>query len=586
MPVPELPPKPPIETTTTLLQTHPALHYPPRVAHQFVFTMQDLRKVHPPSKEVLKGLWLSFLPGAKIGVLGHNGAGKSTLLRIMAGVDKDFLGEARPADGLKIGFLSQEPQLSMPTVKEEVDLAVAETKALLARTEELGMLMGENPDDMDKLMDEMAKVQDAIEACNGWDLDRTIERAMDALRLPPPDAACDKLSGGEKRRVALCRLLLSKPDLLILDEPTNHLDAESVHWLERFLQEFPGTVVSVTHDRYFLDNVAGWILELDRGHGYPFEGNYSGWLEYKQKRLVDEQKQETSRKKTLERELEWVRSSPRARQAKSKARLDAYETLLAQDRDDKAYEATDLHIPAGNRLGNVVIQAKNLKKSFDGRILIDGLDFSLPRGGIVGIIGPNGAGKTTLFRMIVGQEKPDSGEIVVGETVQLAYVDQSRDALNPKNSVWQEISGGEEKILVGKREVQSRAYVASFNFAGSDQQKKVGDLSGGERNRVHLAKLLRTGGNVLLLDEPTNDLDVDTLRSLEDALLKFAGCAVVISHDRWFLDRVATHILAFEGDSKVVWFEGNYEAYEADLKRRLGKDADQPKRLKYRKLAD
>ncbi len=556
------------------------------MAHQFVFTMQDLRKVHPPNKEVLKGLWLSFLPGAKIGVLGHNGAGKSTLLRIMAGVDKDFLGEARPADGIKIGFLQQEPQLSMPTVREEVDLAVADTKRLLARTEELGMLMGENPDDMDKLMEEMSNVQDAIEACNGWDLDRTIERAMDALRLPPAEAATDKLSGGEKRRVALCRLLLSKPDILILDEPTNHLDAESVHWLERFLQDFPGTVVSVTHDRYFLDNVAGWILELDRGHGFPFEGNYSGWLEHKQKRLVDEQKQETARKKTLERELEWVRSSPRARQAKSKARIAAYETLFAQDKEDKAYEATDLHIPSGPRLGNVVIEAKNLKKSFDGRVLIEDLNFNLPRGGIVGVIGPNGAGKTTLFRMIVGQEKPDSGEIIVGETVQLAYVDQSRDSLNPKNNVWQEISGGEEKIMVGKREVPSRAYVSSFNFAGSDQQKKVGDLSGGERNRVHLAKLLKAGGNLLLLDEPTNDLDVDTLRSLEEALLSFAGCAVVISHDRWFLDRVATHILAFEGDSKVVWFEGNYEAYEVDLKRRLGKDADEPRRLKYRKLAD
>ncbi len=548
--------------------------------------MQDLRKVHPPNKEVLKGLWLSFLPGAKIGVLGHNGAGKSTLLRIMAGVDKDFLGEARPADGIKIGFLQQEPQLSMPTVREEVDLAVADTKRLLARTEELGMLMAENPDDMDKLMEEMSNVQDAIEACNGWDLDRTIARAMDALRLPPAEASTDKLSGGEKRRVALCRLLLSKPDILILDEPTNHLDAESVHWLERFLQEFPGTVVSVTHDRYFLDNVAGWILELDRGHGFPFEGNYSGWLEHKQKRLIDEQKQETARKKTLERELEWVRSSPRARQAKSKARIAAYETLFAQDKEDKAYEAADLHIPSGPRLGNVVIEAKNLKKSFDDRVLIDDLNFNLPRGGIVGVIGPNGAGKTTLFRMIVGQEKPDSGEIIVGETVQLAYVDQSRDSLNPKNNVWQEISGGEEKIMVGKREVASRAYVSSFNFAGSDQQKKVGDLSGGERNRVHLAKLLKEGGNLLLLDEPTNDLDVDTLRSLEEALLSFAGCAVVISHDRWFLDRVATHILAFEGDSKVVWFEGNYEAYEADLKRRLGKDADEPRRLKYRKLAD
>ena len=542
--------------------------------------------MHPPNKEVLKGIWLSFLPGAKIGVLGHNGAGKSTLLRIMAGWDKDFLGEAKPADGIRIGFLPQEPQLKAPTVREEVDLAVHEIKSLLARSEELGVLMGENPDDMDKLLEEMSVVQDKIEAANGWELDRTVERAMDALQLPPPDAPTDKLSGGERRRVALCRLLLEKPDLLLLDEPTNHLDAESVAWLERFLHDFPGTVVAVTHDRYFLDNVAGWILELDRGHGYPFEGNYSGWLEYKQKRLVDEQKQETSRKKVLERELEWVRSSPRARQAKSKARIASYESLLAKDKEEKAYEATEITIPAGKRLGNVVIEASNLKKSFGDRLLIDDLTFSLPRGGIVGVIGPNGAGKTTLFRMIVGQEQPDSGTIRVGETVELAYVDQSRDALGAKNNVWQEISGGEEKIMVGKKEVNSRAYVSSFNFAGSDQQKKVGDLSGGERNRVHLAKLLKTGGNLLLLDEPTNDLDVDTLRSLEEALLEFAGCAVVISHDRWFLDRIATHILAFEGDAKVVWFEGNYEAYEADLKRRLGKEADEPHRFRYKKLSD
>ncbi len=542
--------------------------------------------MHPPNKEVLKGIWLSFLPGAKIGVLGHNGAGKSTLLRIMAGWDKDFLGEAKPADGIRIGFLPQEPQLKAPTVREEVDLAVHEIKSLLARSEELGVLMGENPDDMDKLLEEMSVVQDKIEAADGWELDRTVERAMDALQLPPPDAPTDKLSGGERRRVALCRLLLEKPDLLLLDEPTNHLDAESVAWLERFLHDFPGTVVAVTHDRYFLDNVAGWILELDRGHGYPFEGNYSGWLEYKQKRLVDEQKQETSRKKVLERELEWVRSSPRARQAKSKARIASYESLLAKDKEEKAYEATEITIPAGKRLGNVVIEASNLKKSFGDRLLIDDLTFSLPRGGIVGVIGPNGAGKTTLFRMIVGQEQPDSGTIRVGETVELAYVDQSRDALGAKNNVWQEISGGEEKIMVGKKEVNSRAYVSSFNFAGSDQQKKVGDLSGGERNRVHLAKLLKTGGNLLLLDEPTNDLDVDTLRALEEALLEFAGCAVVISHDRWFLDRIATHILAFEGDAKVVWFEGNYEAYEADLKRRLGKEADEPHRFRYKKLSD
>ena len=547
--------------------------------------MQDVRKVHPPNREVLKGLWLSFYPGAKIGVLGHNGSGKSSLLRIMAGIDKEFLGEAKAADGVRIGFLQQEPTLTAKTVIEEVELAVAEMRGLLKRTEELGMLMGENPDDMDKLMEEMSVVQDKIEAGNGWELDRTVERAMDALRLPPPEAECDKLSGGERRRVALCRLLLEKPDMLLLDEPTNHLDAESVAWLERFLHDYPGTVVAVTHDRYFLDNVAGWILELDRGHGHPFEGNYSGWLEAKKKRLDVESKAESSRKKTLEAELEWVRQSPKARQAKSKARLAAYETLLAQDKD-KAYEATEIVVPAGPRLGNLVVEANNVKKSFGDRILFDDLQFSLPRGGIVGVIGPNGAGKTTLFRMIVGQEKPDSGELRVGETVQLAYVDQSRDALNPKNSVWQEISGGEEKIMVGKREVASRAYVSSFNFAGSDQQKKVGDLSGGERNRVHMAKLLKTGGNLLLLDEPTNDLDVDTLRSLEDALLAFAGCAVVISHDRWFLDRVATHILAFESDSKVVWFEGNYQAYEEDLLRRRGKDANEPHRIRYRKISD
>ncbi|MEO7112408.1 MAG: energy-dependent translational throttle protein EttA [Polyangiaceae bacterium] len=555
------------------------------MAHQFVFTMQDVRKVHPPNREVLKGLWLSFFPGAKIGVLGHNGSGKSSLLRIMAGIDKDFLGEAKAADGVRIGFLQQEPKLTAKTVIEEVELAVAEMRNLLKRTEELGMLMGENPDDMDKLMEEMSVVQDKIEAGNGWELDRTVERAMDALRLPPADAECEKLSGGERRRVALCRLLLEKPDMLLLDEPTNHLDAESVAWLERFLHDYPGTVVAVTHDRYFLDNVAGWILELDRGHGHPFEGNYSGWLEAKAKRLEVEQKAESSRKKTLSAELEWVRQSPKARQAKSKARLAAYETLLAQDKD-KAYEATDIVIPAGARLGNVVVEAKSVKKAFGDRILFDDLSFSLPRGGIVGIIGPNGAGKTTLFKMIVGVEKADGGELRLGESVELAYVDQSRDALNPKNNVWQEITGGEEKIMVGKREVASRAYVASFNFTGSDQQKKVGDLSGGERNRVHLAKLLKTGGNLLLLDEPTNDLDVDTLRSLEDALLAFAGCAVVISHDRWFLDRVATHMLAFESDSKVVWFEGNYQAYEEDLLRRRGKDANEPHRIRYRKLSD
>ena len=555
------------------------------VAHQFIFTMQDVRKVHPPNKEVLKGLWLSFYPGAKIGVLGHNGCGKSTLLRIMAGLDTEHGGEARAADGTRIGFLQQEPKLTAGfTVQAEVDLAVAATRALVTRFEEIGVKLGEDPPDMDKLLEEYAELQDKIEASGGWEVDRVVERAMDALRLPPADALVDNLSGGERRRVALARLLLEKPDLLLLDEPTNHLDAESVAWLERFLHDYPGTVVAVTHDRYFLDNVAGWILELDRGAGYPYEGNYTGWLEQKKKRIELETKQDSSRKRTLERELEWVQMAPRARQAKSKARLAAYETLLAEDKD-KQVDLTQITIPAGERLGQVVIEADKLKKSFGDRLLFENLSFSLPRGGIVGIIGPNGAGKTTLFKMIMGLETPDSGTMRIGETVQLAYVDQSRDALDGTKNVWQEISGGEDKIMVGKREVPSRAYVSSFNFAGSDQQKKVGDLSGGERNRLHLAKLLRRGGNVLLLDEPTNDLDVDTLRSLEDALLAFAGCAVVISHDRWFLDRIATHILAFEGDSKVVWFEGNYQDYEADLKRRIGAAADEPKRIKYRKLS-
>ncbi|WP_438042072.1 energy-dependent translational throttle protein EttA [Sorangium sp. So ce128] len=554
------------------------------MAPQFIFTMQDVRKVHPPNKEVLKGLWLSFYPGAKIGVLGSNGAGKSTLLRIMAGVDNEYLGEAKPADGIRIGYLAQEPQLEAgKTVQEHVEMAVHDVRSLVQRFEEIGAKLGESPPDMEALLEEYAALQDKIEAANGWEIDRVVERAMDALRLPPPDADVTKLSGGERRRVALCRLLLEKPDILLLDEPTNHLDAESVAWLERFLHDYPGTVVAVTHDRYFLDNVAGWILELDRGAGIPYEGNYTGWLEQKKKRLELEQKQESARKRTLERELEWVRMAPRARQAKSKARLAAYETLLAEDRSKKV-EENEIHIPAGQRLGNVVVEAEHLRKGFGDRVLIDDLSFSLPRGGIVGIIGPNGAGKTTLFRMIMGLEQPDGGALRLGETVELAYVDQSRDALNPTNNVWQEISGGEDRLLVGKREVNSRAYVASFNFAGSDQQKKVRDLSGGERNRLHLAKLLRRGGNVLLLDEPTNDLDVDTLRSLEDALLNFAGCAVVISHDRWFLDRIATHILAFEGDSKVVWFEGNYADYEADLKRRLGADAAEPRKLRYRKL--
>jgi len=549
--------------------------------------MQDVRKVHPPNKEVLKGLWLSFFPGAKIGVLGHNGAGKSTLLRIMAGVDKEYLGEARPADGTRVGFLAQEPKLDAGhTVLENVEAAVGETRALLRRFEEIGVLLGESPDNMEELLEEYGVLQDKIDASGGWELDRVLERAMDALRLPPADANVEHLSGGERRRVALCRLLLEKPDLLLLDEPTNHLDAESVAWLERFLAEYTGTVVAVTHDRYFLDNVAGWILELDRGSGYPYEGNYSGWLEQKKKRLELEQKQESSRQKTLERELEWVRMNPRARQAKSKARLASYETLLAEDQKSKEYSPSQIHIPAGARLGNVVVEADHLSKAFGDKLLIDDLSFSLPRGGIVGVIGPNGAGKTTLFKMIMGLEKPDKGAMRIGESVELAYVDQSRDALDPGKSVWQEISGGEPTLMVGKREVNSRAYVASFNFQGADQQKKVGDLSGGERNRVHLAKLLRRGGNVLLLDEPTNDLDVDTLRSLEEALLEFAGCAVLISHDRWFLDRIATHILAFEGDSKVVWFEGNYQDYEADLKRRKGADANEPHRIRYRRMSD
>ncbi len=547
--------------------------------------MQDVRKVHPPNKEVLKGLWLSFFPGAKIGVLGHNGSGKSTLLRIMAGLDKEFLGEAKPADGTRVGFLQQEPKLDAgKTVLENVEAAVKDTRGLLTRFEEIGVLLGESPDNMDQLLEEYGVLQDKIEASGAWELDRTLERAMDALRLPPAEAEVDKLSGGERRRVALCRLLLEKPDLLLLDEPTNHLDAESVAWLERFLAEYAGTVVAVTHDRYFLDNVAGWILELDRGNGYPYEGNYTGWLEQKKKRLELEKKEDSSRKKTLERELEWVQMNPRARQAKSKARLASYETLLAADQKANEYEPSRIHIPSGARLGNNVVEADHLYKAFGDKLLIDDLTFSLPRGGIVGVIGPNGAGKTTLFKMIMGLENPDKGAMRVGESVELAYVDQSRDALDPNKNVWAEISGGEPTLMVGKREVNSRAYVSSFNFAGADQQKKVGDLSGGERNRVHLAKVLRRGGNVLLLDEPTNDLDVDTLRSLEDALLEFAGCAVIISHDRWFLNRIATHILAFEGDSKVVWFEGNYEDYEVDLKRRKGADANEPHRIKYRRI--
>jgi ATP-binding cassette ChvD family protein len=556
------------------------------MAHQFIYFMKDLRKIVPPKREILKGIWLSFYPGAKIGFLGANGAGKSTLLRIMAGEDTDFLGEAHPADGVRIGYLPQEPHLD-PTkdVRGNVDDGVGEVRRLLTRFDEINAKLGEpmDADDMDKLLSEQARVQDAIEAANGWDLDRTVEIAMDALRCPPGDADIATLSGGEVRRVALCRLLLQKPDMLLLDEPTNHLDAESVAWLERYLKEYPGTVVAITHDRYFLDNVAGWILELDRGAGIPWEGNYSSWLEQKRERLAQEEKQESARQRTLEHELEWVRMSPRARQAKSKARLQAYETLLAEGGKERD-GAAEIIIPQGPRLGDIVVQAEHLSKGYGDRLLIEDLNFSLPRGGIVGVVGANGAGKTTLFRMITGQEKPDQGALRVGETVQLAYVDQSRDSLDPKKNVWEEISGGAEQLTLGSRQMASRAYVASFNFKGSDQQKKVGDLSGGERNRVHMAKLLQSGGNLLLLDEPTNDLDVDTLRALEDALLAFAGCAVVISHDRWFLDRIATHMLAFEGDSHVEWFEGNYEDYEADRKKRLGAAAEQPHRLRYKPL--
>ncbi len=557
------------------------------MAHQYIFTMKDLRKVYPPDREVLRGIWLSFFPGAKIGVLGANGAGKSTLLRIMACVETEFSGEAFPAQGTTIGYLPQEPQLdAAKDVVGNVMEGVAETRALLARFEEVSTALGEPMDDdaMEKLLGEQAALQDRIDAANAWELERTVEIAMDALRLPPGDAAVQTLSGGERRRVALCRLLLRAPDLLLLDEPTNHLDAESVAWLERHLQEYRGTVVAITHDRYFLDNVAGWILELDRGAGIPWEGNYSSWLEQKERRLAVEEKQESARRRTLARELEWVRMAPRARQAKSKARLSAYEALLGADGEQRR-ENVEIAIPAGPRLGNLVVEAGGLRKGYGDRLLIDDLSFTLPPGGIVGVIGPNGAGKTTLFRIITGAEQPDGGTLRIGETVQLAYVDQSRDALVPTKTVWEEISDGAEQLKVGRREIASRAYVASFNFKGSDQQKRVGDLSGGERNRVHLAKLLKRGGNLLLLDEPTNDLDVDTLRALEDALVQFAGCAVVISHDRWFLDRIATHMLAFEGDSKVVWFEGNYADYEADRRRRLGAEADRPHRIRYRPLA-
>ncbi len=544
----------------------------------YIFTMYQVSRVHPPDKEVLKDISLNFLPGAKIGILGANGAGKSSLLRIMAGTDTEFKGEARLREGATVGMLEQEPHLDeSKDVRGNVEDGVREIKDLLDRFNELAANYS------DETADEFGKLQAKIDAVDAWNLDTMLDTAMDALRLPPSDADVSTLSGGERRRVALCRLLLSKPDLLLLDEPTNHLDAESVAWLERHLEEYPGTVVAVTHDRYFLDNVAGWILELDRGRGIPFEGNYSSWLEQKQARLAQEEKQESARAKTIASELEWVRENPKGRRKKSKARLARYEELLAEEKNVKL-DQVQIHIPAGDRLGNVVIEADHLTKGFGDKLLIEDLSFKLPPAGIVGIIGPNGAGKTTLFRMIVGDEEPDGGSIRLGDTVQLAYVDQSRDALDPDKSVWEEISDGDENITVGSMKMNSRAYVGGFNFKGSDQQRKVGVLSGGERNRVHLAKLLRTGGNLLLLDEPTNDLDVDTLRALEEALLNFAGCAVVISHDRWFLDRVATHILAFEGDSQVVWFEGNLEAYEENRRNRLGAEADRPHRITYKRL--
>ncbi len=558
------------------------------MGHQYIFTMVKLRKVVAPQREILRGISLSFLPGAKIGVLGSNGAGKSTVLRIMAGVEKDFAGEAFPADGIRIGFLPQDPRLDpSKNVLGNVEEAVGKTRALLKRFEELNEKLAEplSEAESERLMAEYQRIQDAIEAANAWELDRQLEIAMDALRLPPADADVTKISGGERRRVALCKVLLERPDLLLLDEPTNHLDAESVAWLERHLAEYPGTVVAVTHDRYFLDNVAGWILELDRGYGIPWQGNYSGWLAQKEQRLALEEKQESAKRRTLQRELEWVRMAPRARHAKSRARLEKYEELLAEKGPETRGETQELYIPPGPRLGDIVVRAERVRKAYGDRLLMEDLTFDLPRGGIVGVVGANGAGKTTLFRMIVGEVHPDAGKLTVGETVVLSYLDQDRDRPDPNRTAHDEISGGQDRIVLGKREISSRAYAAMFNFKGADQQKRVGDLSGGEMNRLHLARTLKRGGNLLLLDEPTNDLDVDTLRALEEALVAFGGCAVVISHDRWFLDRVVTHILAFEGESRAIWYEGNYQEYEADRKQRLGIEADQPHRIKYKKLA-
>jgi sulfate-transporting ATPase len=554
---------------------------------EFIFTMQEVTRIHPPDKRVLENINLSFFFGAKIGVLGANGSGKSSLLRIMAGVDKEFLGEVHPAPGIRVGYFAQEPDLGpAKTVQDAVNESVSDIRSLLTEFEAISMKLGEEMSDdaMTKLLEKQSALQDKIEAADAWNLDSRVTIAMEALRLPPADAGLEQLSGGERRRVALCRIILSRPDMLLLDEPTNHLDAESVAWLERFLQEYTGTVVAVTHDRYFLDNAAEWILELDRGHGYPFKGNYSSWLDQKQARLAQEEKKESAKQRKLKQELEWVRQSARARQAKSKARLAAYEDLVSKAEKGPS-DVAEISIPPGPRLSELVIEANELSKAYGDRLLIDNLSFRLPRAGIVGVIGPNGAGKTTLFRMLVGQEKPDKGQLKIGDTVKIAYVDQSRGALGGDKTVYDEISGGEEQLLLGKREVASRAYCSWFGFKGSDQQKKVGALSGGERNRVHLAKLLKEGGNLLLLDEPTNDLDVDTLRALEEALLEFPGCAVVISHDRWFLDRIATHILAFEGDSHVEWFEGNYQSYEEDRRRRLGQTDDQPHRIKYKRIS-